>query len=156
MVVPCIAKARYYHVATRFLPCCYHVARYVGPTGDRGHPACAGGWLGLGGAQSRRDCITQPGVARRALPRVIAPKSTPTPNGVASPSSRWNLPKPKGIASLMPRIAQRATLGGSIKKAPNPRVVSLPPPPQSIPSTFPAGGGASNPSGIGHSCPLRG
>ena len=82
MVVPCIAKARYYHVATRFLPCCYHVARYVGPTGDREHPACSGGWLGLGGAQSRRDCITQPGVAHRALPRVRASKRPPTLKGL--------------------------------------------------------------------------
>ena len=76
------SQARYYHVATRFLPCCYHVARYVGPTGDREHPACAGGWLGFGGAQSRRDCITQPGVARRALPRVTAPKRPPTRKGL--------------------------------------------------------------------------
>jgi len=56
------------------LPGSYQGTRYVGPIGDRGHPACSGGWLGLGGAQARWDCITDahPSPFLQPSPREVA------------------------------------------------------------------------------------
>ena len=76
-------------------------------------------FCGLESSQSQRDCITQPGVARRALPRVRAPRTnySPTRNRLHPFPARMTLEAGANDATHTGLLAYPARTQGSARCA---------------------------------------